>query len=66
MAFFDENIYREPSMDECINGLEFELLTPTGWVRGFYPEILDKNRELNKFEDNYEMKLAHAITRVKR
>lgn len=56
--------YREPTIDECINGLEFELLTPIGYVKGFYPEVLKLNKELDQYIDN-EMKLAHAITRVK-
>lgn len=63
---FDKEIYREPEMEECMEGLEFELLTPKGWVTGFYPDVLNKNRELDEFNGDDEMKLAHAITRVKR
>lgn len=64
MAFFDETKYREPTMEECINGLEFELLTHKGWVKGHYPYVLEANPELHEFDGDDEMKLAHAITRV--
>ncbi len=66
MAMFDEKIYREPSMEEVMDGLEFDLLTHRGWVTGFYPDILSKNRELDEFDGDDEMKLAHAITRIKK
>lgn len=65
MARFDETKYREPSMEEVMEGLEFELLTPKGWVVGTYPYILSENRELDEFNGDDGMKLAHAITRVK-
>lgn len=66
MAFFDEKIYREPTMEECMNGLEFELMTMRGWVKGFYPDVLNLNSQLDEFNGDDGMKLAHAITRVKR
>lgn len=47
------------------NGMEFELYTMRGWVKGTYPEVLDKNEQLEEFGDDYMMKLAHAITRIK-
>lgn len=64
MAMFDKEKYREPSMQECIDGLQFELLTPTGWVKGRYPYVLEANPELHEFDGDDKMKLAHAITRV--
>lgn len=67
MPFFDENIYREPSIEECQNGLLFELYTHKWeWVSGYYPYVLDLNKELDEFGKDYEMKLVHAITRVKK
>jgi len=46
-------------------GKEFDLYTHSGWVTGKYPDILDKNPELNEFGSDNMMKLAHARTRVK-
>ncbi len=61
---FDESIYREPTEEECLSGVEFEIYTYSGWVMGTYPSILLKNKELDEFGDDNEMKLAHAITRL--
>lgn len=66
MSFFDTNIYREATLEECISGVEFELYTWNGWVKGKYPEVLKENKDLDEFGDDNEMKLAHAITRIKK
>jgi len=64
MAFFDETKYRSPELYEFVKGFEYELLTPSGWVKmrdGIDPII---HPELDQY-DTAIMKLAHAITRVK-
>ena len=66
MARFDENIYREPEWEEMLSGVEFDLLTIRGWVTGTYPSILTENHQLDEYAPDNEMKLAHAITRIKK
>ena len=64
-----EEGYREPTDREIEfdipAGMEFELSTMRGWIVGTYPEVLDKNTQLDEFGDDYGMKLAHAVIRVK-
>lgn len=67
MAFFDENIYREPTWEEMLTeGFEFELYTFKGWIKGTFPSVLDNNKELDEYLPDDEMRLAHAITRIKK
>ncbi len=56
--------YYTPTESEFYNEFEFELQTMTGWAQGSFPDLLDKNNELDQYEC-YIMKLAHSITRVK-
>ena len=47
------------------NGMEFELYTMRGWIKGKYPAVLNQNPQLDEFGDDHMQKLAHAITRIK-
>lgn len=60
-----ENKYYIPDITEVYVGYELELMTSDkGWVQGKFPEVLDKNHELDQFTDPF-IKLAHAIVRTR-
>jgi hypothetical protein len=60
-----ENKYFKPDWkDITLEGYEIELDTWNGWVRGTFPEVLEKNSELDEYSPDDLQKLAHGIYRV--
>jgi len=57
------NKYYIPDIEDIRVGYEFELKTPSGYLLGKFPEILEENKELDEYNDSL-MKFAHAITRT--
>ena len=61
------NPYRTPTFEELQEGMELEIQTSYGWIKGTWPKVLEEDTHVNLFGGNTLLsRFNYATLRIKK